>query len=97
MSTRAHVVVLTFQCAIPGCRSLKEKRGVLRSAVDRMRSRYPVSVAETGAQDVHDRAELTVAYVTSDGRQAESVASRLDTFLEELPRLVIVGVTRQDH
>ncbi|TVP74245.1 MAG: DUF503 domain-containing protein [Gemmatimonadales bacterium] len=97
MSTRPHVVVLTFQLSIPGCRSLKEKRGVLRSVVDRLRSRYPVSVAETGSQDVHDRGEVTVAFVTSDARRGDSIASRVDTFLEETPRVLILGTRREDH
>jgi hypothetical protein len=53
------VVVLTWELHIPGCRSLKEKRMVVRSLRDRLRHRFNLSVAETGLQDVHDRAELT--------------------------------------
>ena len=48
---------------VHGSQSLKEKRSVVRSLRDRLRSRFNVSVAETGLQDVHARAELTAALV----------------------------------
>jgi hypothetical protein len=55
----------------------------VRSLKDRLRHRFNVSVAETGWQDVHDRAELTVALVASDGQMAESLADRIDRFVME--------------
>jgi len=77
------VVVLAWELRIPGCRSLKEKRAIVRSLRDRLRSRFHLSVAETGYQDIHDRAEITVAFVASDGRLAESTADRIDHFVAE--------------
>lgn len=88
------VLVLTWELAIPGCRSLKEKRSAVRSLVERMRSRFNVSVAETGLQDVHDRAEVTAALAASDGRQAESLADRLDSFVEEHGRFLLISFHR---
>ncbi len=88
------VVVLTWDLSIPGCRSLKEKRSAVRSLVERMRSRFNVSVAETGLQDVHDRAQVTAALVASDGRQAESLSDRLDSFVEEHGRFLLVSFHR---
>ncbi|NBC96790.1 MAG: DUF503 family protein, partial [Deinococcus-Thermus bacterium] len=37
--------VLTFVVATPGARSRKQKRGLVAPIVERMRTRYPVSVA----------------------------------------------------
>lgn len=88
------VLALTWELSIPGCRSLKAKRGVIRSLVDRLRNRFNVSVAETDLQDVHDRSVITVALVASDGRLAESLASRLDSFVDDDPGVVILGTTR---
>ena len=51
----------TWRLSLPGCSSLKEKRSVVRSLRDRLRSRFHLSVAETDLQDVHSRAELSVA------------------------------------
>ncbi|MEX0843426.1 MAG: DUF503 domain-containing protein [Gemmatimonadota bacterium] len=87
----ATVLVLTWEFAIPGCRSLKEKRMAVRSLRDRIRSRFHLSVAETDHQDVHDRAELTAAVVASDGRLADSVASKVDAFVAEEGRMVVLS------
>jgi uncharacterized protein len=87
----ATVLVLTWEFAIPGCRSLKEKRMAVRSLRDRIRSRYHLSVAETDHQDVHDRAQITAAVVASDRRLADSVASRVDSFVAEDGRMVVLS------
>ncbi len=91
----ATVVVLTWDLSIPGCRSLKEKRMALRSLLDRLRNRFNLSVAETDLQDVHDRARVTAVLVTSDSRQADSLSDRIDGFVEDDGRLVIVSFRRE--
>ncbi len=91
----AAVLVLTWELQIPGCRSLKEKRTVVRSLRDRLRSRFHVSVAETGFQDVHDRAEITAALVASDGRLADSLADALDSFVATAGRAVVIRTRRE--
>lgn len=80
---------------MPGCASLKEKRSVIRSLRDRLRTKFNVSVAETGLQDVHARAEITIALVTSDGRMAESLLDKTDRFVEAHSGAVIVRVERE--
>ncbi|MBW2698902.1 MAG: DUF503 domain-containing protein, partial [Deltaproteobacteria bacterium] len=45
---------------------LKQKRGVVRSIVSRLKSRFNVSVAEVGGQDTWQRAVLGLAAVGND-------------------------------
>ncbi len=82
---------------LPGCSSLKQKRSILRSLKDRLRNKFNVSVAETAFQDVHKRAQLTIALVGSDGRYAESVLDKLDSFVERNGGAVIVSVQKRVH
>jgi uncharacterized protein YlxP (DUF503 family) len=91
------VASITWDLSLPGCSSLKEKRSVIRSLRDRLRSKFNVSVAETGLQDVHARAELTVALVASDGRLAESMLDKMDRFVEDHGGALIAGVRRDVH
>jgi len=91
------VASLTWELSLPGCASLKEKRSVIRSLRDRLRAKFNVSVAETGLQDVHTRAELTIALVTSDGRLAESILDKADRFVESHGGAVITAVRREVH
>jgi len=72
----------SWELSLPGCGSLKEKRRVVKSLKDRIRSRFNVSVAETGHQDVWMRSQISIALVTTDGRLAESILSKVDRLIE---------------
>jgi hypothetical protein len=89
------VASLTWDLALPGCSSLKEKRSVIRSLRDRLRHKFNVSVSETDFQDVKARAQLTIALVASDGRLAESSLAKLDRFVENHGGALITSVRRE--
>jgi uncharacterized protein YlxP (DUF503 family) len=89
------VASLTWELSLPGCSSLKEKRSVIRSLRDRLRDKFNVSVAETALQDVHERAEITIALVASDGKMAESVLQKADQLVEEHGGAIITSVRRE--
>ena len=89
------VASLTWELSLPGCSSLKEKRSVIRSLRDKLRNEFNVSVAETALQDVHERAELTIALVASDGRMAESVLHKADQLVEKHGGAIITSVRRE--
>ncbi len=55
--------VCTIELVIPDARSLKDKRKVLRSVVDRLRHRHNVSVSEVEHQDLWQRAGIALAAV----------------------------------
>jgi hypothetical protein len=78
-----HVGVVSLELHVPGARGLKDKRRAVRSLIDRMHRRYRVSVAETGYQDLHQRAEVTLAVVASDGGELERLLDGLRGIAEE--------------
>ncbi len=84
----------SWDLSLPECRSLKDKRRVVKSLKDRIRGRFNVSVAETAYQDVWTRAQLSVALVTTDGASPDSIISRLDRFIEGEHRVVILSVDK---
>ncbi|MED5564503.1 MAG: DUF503 domain-containing protein [Gemmatimonadota bacterium] len=84
----------SWDLSLPECRSLKDKRRVVKSLKDRIRGRFNVSVAETAHQDVWTRAQLSVALVTRDGASPDSVISKLDRFIEGEHRVVILSVDK---
>jgi uncharacterized protein YlxP (DUF503 family) len=87
----------TWELALPGCSSLKEKRSVIRSLKDRLQVRFRLSVAETGFQDAPARAEISVALVANGRRLAESVLDKADDFIEANGRAVVIHARREFH
>jgi hypothetical protein len=71
--------LLTIELRHPNSHSLKEKRMVVKSIKDRLRVRFNVAVAETGYQDLWQRAMLSAVTVGSE-------QSRLKVVLETIAR-----------
>jgi len=86
--------VCSWNLSLPECRSLKEKRRVVKSLKERLQNRFKVSVAETDFQDVWTRAQLTAAIISPDSGQADSFLDKMDRFVEGNGRALIVGVER---
>jgi len=86
-----HVGVLRLTFHIPHARSLKEKRGVVRRFRDRVRARFDVSIAEVGAQDLHQRAEFGVSVVSSDAAVCDSVLEQVAREAEHQPEAVLTA------
>ena len=72
-------------------RSLKGKRKVVRSMVDKVKSKFNVSVAETGANDKWQKIELGVSAVGNDRRHIDSSLNHVLDFLESLYLAQIVN------
>jgi uncharacterized protein YlxP (DUF503 family) len=76
---------------VHGSRSLKEKRGVVRSISQRVRNRCHVSVAEVGGQGTWTRALLGFATVGSDALVVRRALERAVEFVEELHLAEVVA------
>jgi uncharacterized protein YlxP (DUF503 family) len=84
----------SWDLSLPECRSLKDKRRVVKSLKDRIRGRFNVSVAETAYQDVWTRAQLSVVMVIADGASTDSVLDKLDRLIEGERRVVILSARK---
>jgi hypothetical protein len=58
--------ILHLDFLIPGARSLKDKRRVVKSLKDRLRHRFNCSVSETEFEDIWGRARITVCVVSNE-------------------------------
>ena len=76
------VGVIVWELHLDGCRSLKEKRHVLKSLKDRLHNRFNVSAAETAHHDLWQRAELTACVVSNERGHAQSVLQQADRLVE---------------
>jgi uncharacterized protein YlxP (DUF503 family) len=66
------------------CRSLKGKRKVVKSVISQIRNRFNASVAEVGANDVHQRAEIGMALVGNDRMLMNSKIDKIFNMVEEM-------------
>lgn len=77
------VGVSVFELHIPEARSLKQKRKVVKSLLDRLYHRHRVSIAETDFHDLHQRAEISLAIVHSSSSHVEQLLENLRNLVED--------------
>ena len=78
------VGVAIVELHVHGSQSLKEKRGVVRSVIQRVRNRFSVSVAEVGGQDTWQRVQIGMATVGADARNVRAALDQAVQFIEAL-------------
>jgi uncharacterized protein YlxP (DUF503 family) len=74
--------LLTFHLHLPGCASLKEKRGRLKPLIHRLRREFNVSVAEMGLQDKWQEAIIACAMVGNDAAHLQSELETVRKWVE---------------
>lgn len=87
------VGLLTLEVHLPYAHSLKDKRQVLRSLKDRLRSHFNVAVAEVAHQELWQRA--TIGVVSISNEQAH-VSRLLENVEEEAERILNGGLTNSE-
>lgn len=79
----------------PWVNSLKEKRMVVKSILDKTRGRHNVSIAEVGAQDVHRTVVLGLACVAGTAALADGMIESVLRFIENNTDAEIVDIQRE--
>ena len=74
--------VCTIELHIPGCNSLKEKRGIIKSLLARVQREFNVSVAEIDLHDVWQSAAIAVVCVTTANAHAERTMDSVVRWIE---------------
>jgi uncharacterized protein len=69
---------------IHDCRSLKGKRKVVKAIIMRLRNKFNASIAEVGANDMHQRAEIGFCMVGNDRAVVNSKVDKLFNMAEDL-------------
>ncbi|MBI5492145.1 MAG: DUF503 domain-containing protein [Deltaproteobacteria bacterium] len=78
------VGVCRISLMIHGNHSLKEKRMVLKSLMEKVRNRFNVAIAEVGDNDLWQRAELGLSAVGNDRAFVNSSIDKVMNFIEGL-------------
>jgi len=84
------VGVLRLSFHLPGARSLKDKRQVVRSFRDRVRARLDVSIAEVEHMDLHQRATFGVSVVSNDATVCDELLASVASMASNVRDAVLL-------
>ena len=85
----------TWDLHLPGCHSLKEKRGVLKPLTLGLRRSLNVSIAETDHQDLWQRAQIACAVIGTARPVVEEILRAADRAVEEADGVRIVDTATE--
>jgi uncharacterized protein len=91
-----YVGALTLDVLLGDVRSLKQKRSVVRPIIADVHRRFPgVAVGETGHLDLHRRAEIGVAVVSSTAAHAVEVLEACERFIAGRPEIEMLSARQR--
>lgn len=72
--------------------SLKEKRMIVKSIIDKTKNKFNVSIAEIEDQDLHQSIVIGIACVSTDKRHADSTIQNVINFIEDNTDAVLQSI-----
>jgi uncharacterized protein YlxP (DUF503 family) len=90
-----YVGILQVELELPEPTTLKDKRNILRSIKDRLRSRFEVAVAEVGPLQIKREATLGIAVVSNEPKHARARIQSVLNWLEAHPDARVADSTTE--
>ncbi len=87
--------VLKAQMHLHGITSLKQKRGIVKSVIGRLKARFNISIAEVDHNDNKTSAVLAVAIVSNDTQFIDKQLDAIITFMQNDGRFYLVQIERE--
>ena len=87
-----HIVGIEITLHLYHVQSLKEKRRILRSILDRSHHKYKVTNAEVGYLNSLSRSNLAFALVSNDPQTAEKILQKVINSIDLLSEVEIINI-----
>lgn len=92
------MTILVGQCSItlycPGSFSLKDKRQLIESLLDRATDQFNVAGAEVDFQEHHRRAKIAFSTVSSSRRRIDQIFENLENMLSNEATIQVRNIDR---
>jgi hypothetical protein len=89
------VGLLTLDLHIPEAHSLKEKRFVIKSLIDRIKNKFNVSAAEVDANDLWQRSVIGIAYVSNETVMINKVFEQIKNLVVSIHSVELINANME--
>ena len=76
--------------------SLKEKRMVVKSIVQRLKNKFNISVSEVDEQDIHKTIVIGIAGMCANSAQCDSMMESIITFIEDNTDAEMIHIEKEE-
>jgi len=83
LSSETYVGIAHLELQVPEARSLKAKRGPVRSLVEKIKNRHQVLIIEADHQDLQQRARLAICALSTSSVDIEARLRRVEQTVDQ--------------
>ena len=76
--------------------SLKEKRMVVKSIVQRLKNKFNISVSEVERQDIHKTIVIVIVGICSNSAQCDSTMESIISFIEDNTDAEMIDIEKEE-
>lgn len=87
-----NVLIMEITLRASWVNSLKEKRMIVKSIIQKLKNKFNISVAEIGEQDVHKTIVIGIAAICGSSAQADSTMEHIISFVESNTDAEIIDI-----
>lgn len=77
--------------------SLKDKRQIIRSIIEKLNNRYNVAISEVGKNDDYTRGSLGLVVIGNDFKHLESMVDKIINKLDQDYRFELIDIIKKYH
>ena len=91
-----NILFMQFTLRASWVHSLKEKRMIVKSIVQKLKNKFNISVSEIDEQDIHKTIVIGIAGICANSAQSDSIMENIITFIEENTDAEIIDIQKED-
>ena len=92
-----NILVMEITLRASWVHSLKEKRMVVKSIVQKLKNKFNISVAEIESQDIHQTIVIGIAGICPNSAQGDSIMEKVITFIEDNTDAEIIDIQKTNR
>ena len=90
------ILIMKFTLRASWSHSLKEKRMVVKSIIQKLKNKFNISVSEVANQDIHQTIVIGIAGICATSSQSDSTMENILNFIECNTDAEIINIQKED-
>lgn len=87
--------ICTCEIYIFNANSLKSKRSVVKSIIEKSKNRFNISIAEVGENDKWQKSIVAFSTISNDQRLVEETIEKVINFFDSYSEIEIISIKRE--
>lgn len=82
--------ILSVSVHIPGSQSLKDKRRVIKSLIEKTRNRFNVAIAEIGEHDLWQKSLFGIVCIANEKKFVNHLLDKVLNYIRSVPLISLI-------